>query len=221
MLWHQTTRSRDNTSSFGEPAQQYQSRHQANPVDRTDLYDEKDGEIHVCTLEYRPIDILLGDERSGVDADAWSLGVVLPDMVGMPFARPLARDTRTTEITAIMFEQLGTPPQRLSQLPHWKHFPVPAPQHARKEWPEVMSRVLGCAGVKPLKQLLDLHPTKCPNMREIGAHPYCHLERLARAGSTIQARPRRLANASSPTQARPRRPTQAQIELKTKKFLCR
>ena len=105
---------------------------------------------------------MLGDDRFGVDADAWPLGVVLLGMVGMPFARPQARDRRTKEMAAIV-EQVGTPPQRLSQLPHWKHYPVPAPQHARKEWPEVVWRMLGCAGMGLLNQLFDFDPTQRPN----------------------------------------------------------
>ena len=177
--------SRDNTSSFEEPAQQLESRHLANPDDRTDWHDEKDGDINVCTLEYRPIDILLGNDRFGVDADAWSLGVMLLDMVGIPFARPLARDAGSKGMTAIIIEQLGTPPQRLSSLPHWKHCPVPAPQHARQEWPEVVWRMLGCAGVGLLNQLLDFDPTNRLTMRDIGAHPYCHPQRLALAGSNL------------------------------------
>ena len=72
------------------------------------MRDEEGGEIHICTLEYRSIEMLLGCERFGVDADAWSLGVLLLDMVGMHFKRP-QRSNGTQEMTAIIFAQLGTP----------------------------------------------------------------------------------------------------------------
>lgn len=146
------------------------------------MCDEENGEIHICTLEYRSIDILLGCDRFGVDADAWSLGVLLLDMVGMPFKLPQRCTLSSVEMTAIIFEQLGTPPQR---LPSWRLYPASAPRRARKEWPASVWRMLGCAGVELLNQLLDFDPAKRPTMRDVGAHPYCHPERLALTGSKL------------------------------------
>ena len=60
----------------------------ADPALRLQRKTDSIGVVHVCTPEYRPPDLLLGNLRYGCDLDMWSFGVVAAELV---FRHPLIR----------------------------------------------------------------------------------------------------------------------------------
>ena len=70
-----------------------------------------DVSVHVCTIQYRPPDMLLGSLRFGPDLDLWSLGCVAAELfLREPLFHPKrAYDNKERHAFATHLEILGTP----------------------------------------------------------------------------------------------------------------
>ena len=113
---------------------------------------------NIGTLNYRAFEICMGDPHFDARADAFSLGMVLADVVGFNFAFSCAEKTALTQIDYItaFFRHLGTPPAQ----PEWKYFPTEPPSFRRSAWDFETQRVFGAIGLELLDQLLELQPLR-------------------------------------------------------------
>ena len=149
---------------------------------------------NIGTLNYRAFEICMGDPSFDAKADAFSLGMVLADVVGFNFAFSGAKNTVLTQIDYItaLFRQLGTPPAQ----PEWKYFPADPPSFRRSAWPFETKRVFGAKGLELLDQLLELQPLRRCSAEEALCHDFFRPCALALGGSAL-----RLGASVSPLQS--------------------
>ncbi len=126
-----------------------------------------DVSVHLCTIQYRPPDMLLGSLRFGPDLDLWALGCVAAELL---LREPLFNPKRTyvskeRHIFATHLEILGTPPRGsstyawMASLPLFEKFykeRLPAP--SLPVAPESSPRLPGTVGIFRAKNIAVASP---------------------------------------------------------------
>ena len=98
----------------------------------------KDRGLRVCALEYRPPDVVLGNDKYGPEADMWSLGCVAYEIMQRQRLFNRASSDKSDEIkeaSCILDQQfrfLGTPPEGSSEHAWFSSLPLLAKLCGRK-----------------------------------------------------------------------------------------
>ena len=128
-------------------------------------------ETGLCTLQYRPPELLLGDsgilhgkEASRGTMDIWSAGCIFAELLTL--SGPLFPGQSVLDQLARIFSILGTPTEEdwcgLSQLPDWNK--VTFKQQPGKGLQDIFGKCLWSAGVPELtSRMLALDPVKRPS----------------------------------------------------------
>ena len=134
------------------------------------------------TLFFRSPEILFGDQDFGAAADLWSLGVLMSECAGCPFAR-VTKGTTFSQYgyMVAIFSQLGTPKGTLDaeKMPF---LPALRPRFPRRPWPDHVRALLGARGEAFLDKLLQWEPRLRPSIQELAADPYLHAEAFPLGG---------------------------------------
>ena len=84
-----------------------------------------DCDLRVCTINYRPPDVCLGDQRYGDEFDIWSLGCVAAELVtGLPLFHARTSAAHVKEFVDAIFKLLGPPEDStwLESLPYFQRW---------------------------------------------------------------------------------------------------
>jgi serine/threonine protein kinase len=125
-------------------------------------------------LLYRALEILFGGQDFGVEVDSWSLGIILAESAGFPFASSVSPSTATKMKSWSMshlFRQIGTPSAAsgLRELPLW---PQDVASFSPVAWPAEVHKGLGVLGVGFLWDLLAFNPANRLKACDAREHPY-------------------------------------------------
>ena len=141
------------------------------PIDNVDQIESETG---LCTLQYRPPELLLGGngivdkvEASRGAMDIWSAGCIFAELVTL--SGPLFPGQSVLDQLARIFHVLGTPTeedwQGVSQLPDWNK--VTFEHQSGKELQEITGKCLWSDGVVELTNtMLVLDPLKRPSAKQ-------------------------------------------------------
>ncbi|KAK1745149.1 cyclin-dependent kinase 12 [Skeletonema marinoi] len=141
------------------------------PIDNVDQIESETG---LCTLQYRPPELLLGGngivdkvEASRGAMDIWSAGCIFAELVTL--SGPLFPGQSVLDQLARIFHVLGTPTeedwQGVSQLPDWNK--VTFEHQSGKELQEITGKCLWSDGVVELTNtMLILDPLKRPSAQQ-------------------------------------------------------
>ena len=111
--------------------------------------------VQVCTLWYRPPEILAGSQAFSEAFDIWSLGCIFCELA---INEPLFRaDTEDKLLKTILRKRGSRKLTGLETMPLW---PSQTPKIAEAPWPQEVYSKVGLAGVDLLCGMLDLGPVK-------------------------------------------------------------
>lgn len=119
----------------------------------------------VCTLHYRPPEILLGQKCYGYEVDMWSVGCVIMELMTKCILFPMGYGDPETDILYGIFQLLGSPSTDYTKNNYWPG--VSKLPKYRKDWPTWSGNFDTKIGkewdpnlIKLVKGLLKLDPSK-------------------------------------------------------------
>ncbi|BGP39754.1 Cyclin-dependent kinase catalytic subunit [Rhodotorula kratochvilovae] len=132
---------------------------------------DKQGNLKIITLWYRPLEVLLGGRHYTTAVDVWSCATIFAEMAsGLPL---VPGDSEIDQIFRI-FRLMGTPTPAswpgLTQMPDYKpSFPQWRATDLRKALPEMDDRALAL-----LNAMLQIDPERRISAKAALRHPYFH-----------------------------------------------
>jgi len=130
----------------------------------------------ICTLWYRPPELLLGSRSYGTEIDLWSAGVTVAEFW---LGRPLLPGVTDFEQLMFIFEMFGTPTAQhwpgVASLPEYK--PHAFPCYAGRDVRRLLARVAGEQGADFLIQTLCYVPTQRMSAKRALEHDFLRQQR--------------------------------------------
>jgi serine/threonine protein kinase len=155
-------------------AKPFVEQHSSSSLPKPDVGET--GSKGVCTLYYRPPELLLGGLAAEPSVDMYSVGTVLAELV---IGQPLFPGRNVIDQLAIEFDLLGTPTD--SSWPDAKDLPdygkLNFATKTPKSWEESLPRVMECPHLPELlKQLVALDPKQRLTSRQALDHEWLSMK---------------------------------------------
>lgn len=127
----------------------------------------------VVTLWYRSPELLLGEERYGIEVDMWSLGCIFGELLSR---EPLLQGKNEVDELSKIFELCGIPTEQswpgFRRLPNAKSLRLPANPKSQGSVLRARFPLLTNAGSQLLTSLLSLNPAGRPTASEVLNHGF-------------------------------------------------